>query len=293
MKKNIKNIPILISFVLIVFSSCNQAKEKPLSIDMIYGDWVGGFNSKLGVSISPDSLFWTLRDKFRLTQSYHYRISEDSIFLFSEDGMIDKLLLMPREDIMVCCNYKTYIDSFRIDEVTALRKVINSQNLEESNSQINNLKKDIIIVPENQIGIFLIAFSQKDGNEVTFDKLGNRVFTFKNGSNILFSQGQEDIEKMAFNQFEVYQQSPNGELILFPIIAKCELKKGKEEQGFMAIMEGFNQEPRKQLNKLVGKDVSGNVLWFNIGSEAEIHNNRDSIMYNGKYRIPDYKGIWK
>lgn len=282
MKINIKNIPflILISFVLIIFSSCNQTKVKSLSIDMIYGDWIGEFNSDVQVIITPDSLFWGIRDRYTIAQNYQYKISEDSILLFSEDGMIIKLLLMPEKDMLICCSYKTYIDSFRIDEVMALQKIKDENKLDEIQLQNIKLHKDIIIVPENQIGIFLIAFSQKDGNEVVLDEAGNRVFTFESGSNILYSQGKEDIKKLALNQFEVFQKSESGKLKPYPVLHKLDLNGDLQETELMAIIEGFNQGGRKNLNKLVDKDISGNVLWFNIGTEATTSNTYDSIFYN-------------
>lgn len=295
MKIASKNISFLlfISFVIIISTSCNQVKDKPLSVDRVYGKWGGAFRSNLNVEINPDSLRWSIRDKFVFTQNYQHRISGDSIFLYSKDGMIDKLLLMPEKEMLICCNYKTHIDSFRIDEVVLLKK----KNIEaiagEKQSQIKSTKKDIIIIPENQIGVFLIAFSQKEGHEATLDEQGNRIFTFDKGTSVFFTQAKEDVKKLAYDNIEVYQQSEDGDLKLFPMLFKGELDTDKAGDEWLAIMEGFNQGPRKKLNKLVDRDISGNVFWFNIGTEAQIHTNRDSIMYNGKYRIPDDKGIWK
>lgn len=271
---------------------CTPNHKNELSIEAVQGDWVGGINSNLEVSITADSFYWSLKDKFTIAQSYEYKIVEDSIFLISKNGMIDKLLLMSENDKLVCCNFKSHIDSGRIDEVTVLCKTKNVPVSLQNLSQNKEFKKDIFIIPENQIGIFLVAFQQKDGNEVAFDELGNRVFTFEKGSNILYSQSKEDIKKLALNQFEVYQKTESGELKPYPVLHKIELNEELQETELVAIIEGFNQGGRKKLNKLVDKDISGNVLWFNIGTEVAISNINDSLFHNGRYYKMDYRGRW-
>lgn len=290
-----KNISFLlfITFVIIISSSCNQVKEKRLSIDRVCGKWGGAFRSNLNVEINPDSLRWSIRDKLAFTQIYQHRISGDSIFLYSENGMIDKLLLMPEKEMLICCNYKTHIDSFRIDEVVLLKKKNTEIITVEKQSQVNSAKKDIIIIPENQIGVFLIAFSQEEGNEVIIDEKGNRVFAFEEGTSVLFTQAEEDIKKLAYNNVEVYLQNNDGELKLFPMLFKGELDNDNAGGELLAIIEGFNQGSRKRLNNLVGRDIFGNAFWFNIGTEATISNIRDSIMYNGRYFTANHSGIWK
>ncbi len=271
---------------------CTPKLENELSIEDVQGHWIGGTGSGLQVLITPDSLYWSLNDKLTIEQNYEYKIIGDSVFLVSEDGIIDKLLLLPEKDKIVCCNFKSHIDSSRIDEVIALYEMNDIQNFSEKQSQNNDLKKDIIIVPENQIGIFLIAFSKEEGSEAVYDKDGNRVFTFEIGSSILYSQAKEDIRKLALNQYEVFQQTESGKLKPYPLLSKQELKEELTETGLVAIIEGFNQGPRENLNRLVDKEISGNVLWLNIGSEASISNTYDSLFYNDQYYKMDYKGRW-
>ncbi|BDX39704.1 hypothetical protein CYCD_30590 [Tenuifilaceae bacterium CYCD] len=126
------------------------------------------------------------------------------------------------------------------------------------------------IIPSGFEGTIWIAFNQPNGINPVLDSLGNAIIEIPNNGllqttmkeNALATANKnyrilERLEKNIFKEYKTFDKFDKYDSTYF----------GLEDT--IAIMCGFNQTPREDINRIFGKKVEGNVMTIYIGKYPE------------------------
>lgn len=131
------------------------------------------------------------------------------------------------------------------------------------------------IVPQNYKGVVWVAFNQPDGVKPEYDSTGGAVLRIpENG--MLSTSLHEDVFATAQKNYSVAYEAGGKNYINYKTFDKSEPFDstccGTDER--IALVGGFNQEGREDIEKFFGKKLSGNVFSFFIGTYARVDKNR-------------------
>ncbi|MHC1702983.1 MAG: hypothetical protein AB9846_03645 [Tenuifilaceae bacterium] len=122
------------------------------------------------------------------------------------------------------------------------------------------------ILPKGFKGAAWIAFNQQDGISPAFDSIGNVILSIpENG--LLLTTLHEDVFATANKNYSILQVESGQNKNIYQAFEKIEKIDSTccKTDEYIAIMSGFNQDGRKAINKLFGKQIKGNVMTIFIG----------------------------
>lgn len=285
MKNNNLRILLVISTLIVLFS-CNSIQKKykvdVFSCNEIIGDWSVLNNKSVKISFTGDSLSYNLLNEsgekiISIHEKYNCYSNGDSIFINSIDNYF-RFLIVKSNSYYIICNYKRFDNIVpQIDEILVL-----SKKYEDIKRKNECVRKDIVVIPNNFTGICAIAFNQPKGTKVEYDSVGNRIFRLHKERFLESYQVKESIYNVVFDNIEfMYENAEPDKHIQIINKNRLPLKNFNISSDVVyAVNMGFNQVPRKEINRITNTNIEGNILFFKIGKYPSIINNSDSLIFN-------------
>jgi len=259
--------------------------------NMIEGEWINSYTDVITTSFNKKGIFKQFNNGKELVSAAnkkkkenYYRLSfkNDTLWLYLtysnvivnfsfERRYTEKWAIQLSPNQITYFSYKggkgieNHVDEYQI----LLRR--------GSESVINKTGQHITyIVPKNYIGIVWVAFNQADGVKPEYDSTGSAVLRIPE-SGILSTSLHEDVFATAQKNYKIVYEFENEYYINYKTFDKSERFDSTccRVNERIALVGGFNQEGRGELEKYFGKKLYGNVFSFFIGTYARIDKNRN------------------
>ena len=254
--------------VSILHGQNDTAKSK------IIGKWTTGQNNMI-VEYTADG-YYIAKLGGVILYNYQYKAIEknDCTIIYKREPETGKLKLKKvfkhDGDKLISVGFKSF--DFHIDEVAIYQRhgSIPEKDFNESGYEVTNY-----YFPDKFRGITFVAYQQPLGVKLEYGVNGERILRINN-SRLSETQFKETPFSFARNKFNFYYYSNGLPIRELPFVTKHEFSKlryGKEKEKHLrkyaldsvyVYVMGYNQAPREYINKIVGKELEGNIEVFKV-----------------------------
>lgn len=265
---------IIISLVSLLFFgvhyySSNKFDKNQLASRDLPGIWKAN-EYPVQIRFTSDSVFYSIRiHKDTVLMNgvpYSCHRKSDTIFIKTENNSLNFILLAQGHKV-IFCDFKP-LKGFKnhIDEVFQIHKKGNKAGGPSLISE-NKFQPDVFILPEGFLGMCEVAFNQKEGSDVVYNKNGSRVFRFADSLPLfLQTRARESVYNVAVNNIKFYYADKKGHLKQIQVVSKSYLRTGVklDTDKVYVVNLGFNQRGRVAFDKWLHKKIHGNIAFFEV-----------------------------
>ena len=216
-----------------------------------------------------DSIFYSIRsNRKQVTMKgvpYTCNKRADTLFIQTKHNYLN-FILLAKDHKVIFCDFKAQKGfKSRIDEVFEICK--KGKKGDSTSFSENKLRPDVFLLPAGFRGMCEVAFNQKKGRDVVYNKNGSRVFRFADSLPLfLQTKARESIYNVAVNNIKFYYSDKKGHLKLIPVIPKSYWQDGAklDSDKVYVVNLGFNQRGRVVFDNWLNKNIKGNVAFFQV-----------------------------
>lgn len=227
---------------------------------------------------------WTYSDKvvLRFTENneYHWEYTKNKINFFGSYDVQpenDALILRTQWDFSIPFKYQFVNNSLilwneksnagetkgHIDEIITFIKQ------GEGKPQLNNdIVKETFNLPLNFIGDIFVNYNQKGAGNKLVDNQNNRIIEVSDRG-LVKTEFKELILSYAFGVFEFKSPIKRYPFFIQDLMKDTEINKLNPDSVYVCVY-GYNQTGRKQINKMYGEEINGNVLMLKVDTLKNI-----------------------
>lgn len=237
----------------------------------------------LSDSITPDGSI-TLK-LFDTKISHDNGINFHEVFSFGNNDSI-KANIFLENDMLVLLVFK---GSNRPSEFQQPHAFVREKDRESE--KIKPVIRSVFYLPDGFNGYSWIALEQADGEVAEFDEEGRRVLRIPE-SGLLSTQAKPMPAALAKRDFAFFYEktgnTPHEPINIIPencfnLFQSQKLEEGQiKEHGFdpdqrYVLVFRYNNPGRDGINKLFGRDISGQVLWFRVDTLRNLLKSGDML----------------
>lgn len=269
-------------YPILIFWITNSIAQTSNNISF-KGKWKSFYNDTIKVE-NKDDVFSSPIDLIAKSKVKHrFKYKNDTLWHYitcrkvpTYKGTIDKKLktknaIQINGDYYTSVSYKelglkneNHVDEYHV----MVRDKINPSREKSIGTKIT------YIIPRNYYGAIWIAFNQPTGETPKYDSTGNPVLIIpENG--MLKTKLHEDVFATA-NKYYVILKTNNdsnySKYISYDKFERFDYNKYNEKDT-LAIMCGYNQDAREDINKRFSQSIEGNVMTIFIGTVNDVEKN--------------------
>jgi hypothetical protein len=236
------------------------------SADRFKGEW--NYSDKIKLSFFGDNEFrWEFSNNKSMDffGTYFIKADFDSLILNTQFGWSIPYKFQFVNNALVLWNEKgnTSETKGHIDEIFTFIK--NGDDKPQVNT---DLKKDIFKFPSNFIGDVFISYNQKGTGNKFYDSQNNRIIEVPDNG-LVKTEFKDLILPFALGLYEFESPVRKYTFFIQDLIKDVEIKSLESDSIYVCVY-GYNQTGRKEINKLYGEAIYGNVLMLKVDTLKNI-----------------------
>ncbi len=243
--------------LLLFFSSCNT--------DKFNGEWT--YSDKVLLTFMDENEYhWKMTyDNINFWGKYFIQPENDSLILTTQWDFSLRFKFQFVNNSLVLWSEKSSVGETKghIDEIFAFSKRGNDKPRMSDDSE-----KEIFKLPLNFIGDIFINYHQKGAGNNLVDRQKNRIISVTDRG-FVKTEFKEQILPYAFGLFEFESLNKRYPFFIQDLMTSTEINRLNPDSVYVCVY-GYNQIGRKEINKLYGEKITGNVLMLKVDTLKNI-----------------------